>query len=88
MERTSFSLNMTDIPFFDTRMMFWVPSVGFTSISSSPSLRTMAVSPFFLTFAYSSSFVYLTMPFFVAMKRYFSSPVELKGIIAVIFSSG
>ena len=56
-------------------------------MSSSPSFNVMAARPVFLIFSNASIFVFLTIPFFVAIMRYFLSKPVI-GMIAVTFSFG
>ena len=86
--RTSFSLKRIHCPLFVTRKMSRLLSVTFTSINSFPSRRVIACKPVLRIFAYSKIGVFLTVPSFVAMKRYLSSSNSLMEITAEIFSSG
>ena len=62
------------------------PSVSRTSFSSSRGLRLMAARPV-RGESYSVSFVFFTMPFFVAKKRYLPSSYFLRSMTALTFSS-
>ena len=89
-ERTSFSSNKMHCPSFVTRIIFLVPSVTLTPISSSSSSSVSALKPFLLILEKSIMLVFFTIPFFVDINNLFSSlrtPL-VTGIIALIFSSG
>ena len=86
--RTSVSWKRIHIPCLVTRNISLLLSVIFTSISSSSSLRLIAVSPFFLTLENSIRGVFFTIPVLVTINRFLSSLYSRIGIIAVIFSPG
>ena len=84
---TSPSENLIHNPFFVTRSICLLPSVTLTSIRSSSPWKLIACIPVFLILANSLILVFFTIPFFVAIKRYWSSSKLSTGITAVIFSS-
>ena len=64
-----------------------LPSVRATEIKRSPSSSLTAMMPPLRTLEYSTSGVFLTTPFRVAMNRKVSSLNSLTGRMVVIFSS-
>ena len=86
--RTSCSLKRMLIPWLVTRMISFVPSVVFTSISSSSSCKPIAIRPVFLMFLKADITVFFTVPFFVTIMRLSSSLNSLIGITDVTFSPG
>ena len=82
----SLTLNLIHFPNAETNIASSSSSAILTSISSSPSLRAVAILPFFMMLSYSLRSVFFTRPFFVANKSFPVCPFAL-GMIALTFSS-
>ena len=83
---TSDSLNLTARPSLVANTICLFPSVISTPINLSSSLRFIAIIPPCLGFEYSDNFVFLIIPFLVAINKNPLSKLSTE-TIAAIFSS-
>ncbi|KOR26411.1 hypothetical protein ND00_06350 [Clostridium sp. L74] len=83
---TSSSLNLMQYPFCVTIIISLFPLVIFTSISSSSSLKFIAINPPFLIEEYLAISVFLIIPFLVHIIKCFIPSISFNPITACIFS--